>query len=341
MAKFSAVPEFDKAFLDALATEADEQLDEHLKIRTDWSYHDTLDRETIAELAEQAPVEVDPEVRAIYLGNLAVEKGHAEYDRITAERFEDTPSFRKWKNIWISEEEQHGAAMLEWGKIRGLFAPQNLKDLSEEDADTITMANVHTIISGFLKNGLTLRFSDAAHGLAYPALQEPATKITHREVKNRLPEDEKAGRKILSKIAADEERHERFYAGMVRRALHSGDKDIASHQMRGVARAVLGFSMPGIDTDIPDGKKMTKAYNRTGAFTVAKVVNEVLLPAIDGEGAHGWNIANIETLDDDARTAQSALVNFTERVKAADGRSRRALIVLAEARKSLESDESR
>lgn len=313
-----ANPEFDPIFLDALAFTGEAEFTRHQEQRKDWSYHDILTRDKIAELAEQPPIEIDKWTTYAYLGNLVVEEGIPEYNRITAGAFQQHPVFCKWKNEWVAEEKQHGQAMVEYAKVRGL----------------IDMARVHNTIRGYLQNGLSLHFDDAAFGFAYPALQEPATKITHREVKDRLPKEEKEGRIILAKIIGDEERHERFYANMVRHALDSDDKKVASHQMRAIARAVLGFEMPGIERDIPGGMRITAAYAKSGAFTIGKVAREVLLPAIYDHGEHGWDIANRTNLDDDAKAAQEALVNFSESLlKAQDDDKELSLILLSSRKK--------
>jgi hypothetical protein len=291
-------PEFDQNFLGALAESAQNEMSRHRAERKEWNYHDTLTREKIAELAELPPIEVDDAVRYIYLGNLAVEKGHAEYDRITSDVFEQNPVFREWKNTWVAEEEPHGDAMLQWAKISGMWDGQTM----------------HNISQGYIKHGSSLAFYDAATGLAYPAFQEIATRLTHKAVKDLLPPEAKEGKIILAKIIGDEERHERFYANMVRHGLHNGDTAIASHQMRGVARALLGFRMPGMEDDIPeaDRKRINSAYKTTGAFTIHKLVKTVLLPVIIGKGSFEWDIQNVEDLDYTGRLAQQRIIKFVD-----------------------------
>ncbi len=315
-----ATPENDPYFLDTMAECAQLEMDRHSLERKEWNYHETLSREVLADLSARPPLEVEPAARYIYLGNLAVEKGHAEYDRITAAVFEQHPIFRSWKNIWVAEEEPHGDAMLQWAKASGMW-------------DGPTM---HTISQGYLKHGSTLAFHDAATGLAYPAFQEIATRLTHKAVKDNLPEDAKEGRIILSKIIGDEQRHERFYANMVRHALHSGDTQVASQQMRGVARAVLGFRMPGMEDDIPDPEhNINRAYLSTGAFTLAKLVHTVFLPVLSGEGTHGWSLAEVDTLDDQGRAAQERLLTFIEDLEKATDNERRTKLVLGKARREV------
>ena len=327
LSEIAAQPEQDHAFLDALAEYGEKEMERHVAERKDWAYHDILTREAMAERVVAPPVDASPEIQAIFLGNLAVEKGHAEYDRVLAGRLQVHPVFKRWKDMWVAEEEPHGAAMQEWAKVAGLFGagPEGVAG----------MHKVHDTIAGYLKAGLTLSFDDAAMAFAYPAFQEPATRVTHREVKNRLPESEKEGRRLLSRIIADEERHERFYCNMVRHALHSGDVTIASHQMCGIARSTLGFAMPGIETDIPGGDEITKAYRRTGAFTAGKVATEVLRPLIKDDGAHGWRIADVETLDDRGRAAQEAVLQLDADLAAVEGNDRRTLVVLGRARAAL------
>ncbi len=323
----AANTDFDAAFLTALEAAAQQEIDRHLEQRRDWNFHDILSREAVAERVNAPALDVSPETQAIFLGNLAVEKGHAEYDRVLSERLQSNAVFKVWKDRWVAEEEPHGAAMQEWAKVAGLFGAG--------DQGIAGMQRLHDTVSGYLRAGLSLHFDDAAMALAYPAFQEPATRVTHREVKNRLPEDEKDGRRLLSRIIADEERHERFYCNMVRHALHSGDVEVASHQMCGIARSALGFAMPGMETDIPGGDEITMAYRRTGAFTVTKVATEVLRPLISGDGTHNWRIAEIDTLNDHGRAAQAALLRFDSDLVNVEGNDRRTLVVLGRARKAL------
>lgn len=304
--------------MEALSDHAEAELERHVQQRKEWNYHDIMTREVIADLAYRPALDVEPDSRMIFLGNLIVEKGHAEYDRVTSEVFQAHPVFRKWKNRWVAEEEPHGASMQEWSMVRGFI-----------DGETL-----HSTTQSYLRNGLSLSFQGSTpFGLAFPALQEPSTKLTHRAVKDKLPDDEKEGRRIMSRIIADEERHERFFANMVRHALETEDKEIASMQMIAISRAVLGFAMPGIESDIEIGGQITDAYVRSAAYTIKTVAQDVLLSALDGEGVHGWNVSERENLDDEARKAQEELIDFTEALKKAGDKDRALVLAIGKARK--------
>lgn len=283
------------------------------------SWHDILDRDTLAELTGSPPIEVGPDVARIFEGNLLVENGHAEYDRINSEVFEHHPVFRAWKNTWVSDEKNHGESMQEWGKA----------------AELIDIRRVHAATTGYLRHGLTLHFATAAEGLAYPAFQEPATYLTHAEVMRRLPKSYESlaanvGRRILANVNHNEREHAILYRNMVGRVFETEDVELSSQMMQAVARAALGFSMPGMESDIPGRKEINAAYRRTGTFTLQKVAREVLLPVltdkvtyISAAGSYDWRIADRTALTDEAKAAQEELVTFIEQLTA--GMTERAI----------------
>lgn len=308
----------DDRFLNEMADAAAAELARHQEQRRSWSYHDVLTRDVLADLASRAPIDVDPAVAAAFVGNLLVEKGHAEYDRISGEMFERQPVFRAWKNRWVAEEEPHGSAMLEWGKVRGIFDP-NL---------------VHAGIQAFLSNGLTLSFSSAPYGLAYASVQERATRVTHLAVKRGLPTEESEGRRVLSNIIADEERHERFYSNMTLAALTSGDHAIVDAQMVEITRVALAFEMPGIERDIPDGERYLAAYRDSGAFSFRGLAHDVILP-IMGKGTPWGDAILAATLTDPiAEQCRDTLLGFLDQFTDLE-RERQYLLRFMKARKQM------
>lgn len=269
-----------------------------------FSYHNLMDRDTIAELATGPCLELHPDVQAVFLGNLAVEQGHAEYDRITSEVFEMHPVFRAWKNTWVADEAKHPAAMQEWAKVTG----------------AIDIREAFMLAQGYLRHGLSLHFPDAAHGLAFPAFQESATVLTHREVRSNIPADEgilaaRIGRQILGDIIWDEGTHKVFYTRMVRHALETGDPEIVSRMMIAVAHSALGFIMPGMEGDIPTYEQITDAYIRTGVFTIQQIATKVILKAVGDADAFGWKIGDRTDLNDDAKRAQAMLLAFVDKLQ--------------------------
>ncbi len=306
-------------FMDATAEFAASEFERHTRERADRnprSYHDILTREVVHELTGLTPLEAEPDIQQIFVGNLLVENGIPEYDRVSSETFELQEDYRSWKNTWVSEEAYHGPSMQEWAAATSY----------------VSIDEVHERTQGYLRNGLTLNFPTLFHALAYPALQEPATKMTHSEVMRSLPKSKESlqaeiGRSIMGLIIADERAHETFYTNMVRLMLETEDMEIVSGQMIALADAVLGFSMPGIEKDIPDGAKITSAYKRTGVFTFDKLAKDILLPAIGPTDKYNWQIEKRVGLNNEAELARDLMVKFVEDLLTADeGRMGRIII---------------
>jgi hypothetical protein len=304
--------------MDAMAEYAITEFARHVserQARDPESYHEVMTREVIHELTGEPALEAEPDLQQIFIGNILVENGHAEYDRVSSEVFEQHPDFRAWKNSWVAEEAYHGLSLQEWGLVTGY----------------VSVVEIHERTQGFLRHGLTLNFPTVAHGLAYPALQEPATRITHSEVMRSLPKPNESlaariGRRTMGLVIADEAAHEAWYTNMVRHALASGDAEVTSAQMLALADATLGFSMPGIEHDIPGGDKITSAYKRTKVFSFQKLGKDILLPAIGPQDKYGWDVANVTELSDEAKRARDSIIQFAQDLLADEGRMARVII---------------
>lgn len=288
------------------------------------SYYDVMSGEAVDRMRELAPIDVHDDIRLVFLGNLLVENGHAEYDRVISKIFQHHPGFRRWKDLWVAEEKTHGDAMEKWAWL----------------ANFLDMQEVHALTQGYLRNGLTLDFATAAHGLAYPSFQEKATEDTHRDVTNEIPANKEeyfagfVGRQMMGLVIGNEIAHKIFYTTMVRHALETGDPEIVSQMMIAVRDAALGIAMPGMESDIPGREEIMKAYRRTGIFTAGKLAMNVLVPALDADqDIYGWKIQDRTELTDEAKEAQSNVIDFTARLKEAAGEDRKSLIVIGKARK--------
>ncbi len=305
-------------FLDATAEFAALELERHNQERQKRNpipYHQILTREAIHELSGEPQMEVEPDTQQVLMGNLLVENGHAEYDRVTSEVFERQSNYRDWKNTWVAEEQPHGPSIQTWAMITGY----------------LSMQEVHDRTQGFLTHGLTLAFHTPAHGLAYPALQEPATKMSHSEAMRRLPKPKESlaasiGRNLMGNVIGDEAGHETFYTNMVRHSLETEDIEVVSAQMIALADAVLGFSMPGIEKDIPGGDGLTQAYKRTGVFTFERLGEKIILPAIGPEDIYGWKIDERVSMSDKAKELRDLIVEFAHDLLANEGRMGRVII---------------
>jgi hypothetical protein len=317
-------PEFDIDYLNFLEPQAVDAYEWHMQRRNGWSYDDILTREVMADMASRPAINIDKWVALSFVGNLTTEENLPEYNRLLAEKARPThklilPGWGTWNNEWTSEEHWHGQALAIAGRLRGVF----------------DQAELHKIINSYLQNGLSLEFDDAGYSLAYPAVQELATQLTHKAVKDNLPEEETELREILKNTAADEGMHGRFYGKMVENALHSDDIKVASNQMRAIARVFMGFTMPGIEKDMYKGVRIMAGYAKANIFTMGILGKDVFLPIIDGKGKYKWDIENVTNLDSSAQGAQERTLKLAEDVKAADGEDGKIKEILFDARVEL------
>lgn len=313
------------ARIEQIKTYTTEELEQEIALlEYGLSYYDIMTEEAIDEMRAKGPLEAEEDAQLVFLGNLLVENGHAEYDRVISELFQHHKWFKRWKNLWVAEEKTHGDAMEKWAWLSGYLDPKV----------------VHVLTQGYLRHGLTLQFKTAAHGLAYPSFQEKATEDTHTEAAKLIPANKDElfagliGRKVMGLVSRNERGHKIFYTNMVRKALETGDPEIVSAMMIAIRDAALGIAMPGMESDIPGREKITKAYIRTRVFTAGKLAMNVLVPALDADqDVYGWKIQERTDLTDEAKVAQDNIVDFNERLKAADGNDRKSLIVIGKARK--------
>jgi acyl-[acyl-carrier-protein] desaturase len=142
-----------------------------------------------------------------------------------------------------------------------------------------------------------------ADALAYVALQELATRISHRNT-GTLLEDE-AGYKVMARVAADENLHYLFYRDLVSAALEIDP----SSTMMAIERQVRTFEMPG--TGIPDFSTLAAAIAETGIYDLPLHHDQVLAPVV----LRHWNVESIEGLDPEAEEARERLIAYIARVE--------------------------
>jgi acyl-[acyl-carrier-protein] desaturase len=142
-----------------------------------------------------------------------------------------------------------------------------------------------------------------AEALVYVALQELATRISHRNT-GTLLEDE-AGYKVMARVAADENLHYLFYRDLVSAALEIDP----SATMIAIERQVRTFEMPG--TGIPDFNALAVAIADTGIYDLAVHHDSVLAPVV----LRHWDIAAVEGLDAPAEEARAKCLAYIARVE--------------------------
>jgi acyl-[acyl-carrier-protein] desaturase len=138
--------------------------------------------------------------------------------------------------------------------------------------------------------------------LAYVALQELATRISHRNTGNLLDDD--AGYKVMARVAADENLHYLFYRDLVSAALEIDPSDT----MLAIERQVRTFEMPGLG--IPDFAAHASAIAAAGIYDLALHHDQVLVPVV----LRHWGIEGVENLSPEAELARERTVHHIGRI---------------------------
>ena len=140
-------------------------------------------------------------MRSALIVNLLTEDNLPYYFE-TINRMFANDVWREWARRWTAEEMRHGIV------IRDYITVTHAVDL-----DALEHARMHQVC-GAARFRSPNRSVDT---LVYVALQELATRISHRNTGNLL--DDEAGYKVMARVAADENLHYLFYRDLVSAAL--------------------------------------------------------------------------------------------------------------------------
>lgn len=133
-------------------------------------------------------------------------------------------------------------------------------------------------------------------GLMFTAIQELATRISHRNT-GEITGDELI-EKLCSRIAIDENLHHVFYRDIAREALQV-DPSAAVLALR---RQVIGFDMPG--SDMSRFREKAKAMARAGVYNLRIHHDQVLRPLPDSTGC--WPASPVSPTRPSARAMRSS-----------------------------------
>jgi acyl-[acyl-carrier-protein] desaturase len=224
-------------------------------------------------------------VRSALVVNLLTEDNLPYYYE-TINRVFTHDVWREWNRRWVAEEMRHAIV------IRDYITVTHSVDLA-----SLEEGRMHQVSGGVVPDPVT-----AADALAYVALQELATRVSHRNTGTMLGDD--AGYKVMARVAADENLHYLFYRDLVSAALEIDP----SSTMMAIERQVRTFEMPG--TGIPDFSTLAAAIADTGIYDLALHHDQVLAPVV----LRHWDIASVEGLDAEAEEARERTITYIARV---------------------------
>jgi acyl-[acyl-carrier-protein] desaturase len=280
----------DLAILTELEPEAERLLNRHLETAEEWYPHEHVPWERAQRLAEEGFAygqDSLPEgVRSALLVNLLTEDNLPWYTRTISRMFGGNSAWGEWAQRWTAEEGRHAIVMRDYITVSGLVEPHELEDGR--------MAQV--------SKAIVPEPPGAADGMCYVAVQELATRISHRNTGTML--DDKVGYDVMMKLSSDENRHHLFYRDLVSKFIELDP----STAVEALERQVVGFSMPGVG--IPGFAEHSRAIAQAGIYDFAIHHERIIVPLI----VRHWAVDKIEGLNASAEKARESLMRHIDRV---------------------------
>lgn len=279
----------DLALLSELEPEAERLLNRHLESAEDWYPHDYVPWDRAQRLLTDGfsygESDLPEGVRSALLVNLLTEDNLPWYTRTISRMFGGESAWGTWAQRWTAEEGRHAIVMRDYITVSGLVEPRELEDGR--------MAQVSSAI--------VPEPESAADGMCYVAVQELATRISHRNTGTML---DKTGYDVMMKLSTDENRHHLFYRDMVTKLLELNP----SLAVEALERQIVNFAMPGVG--IPGFAEHSKAIAQAGIYDFAIHHEKIIMPLVFRQ----WAIDKVEGLSANAEKARDNLMRHIERV---------------------------
>jgi acyl-[acyl-carrier-protein] desaturase len=262
----------------------------HLATTKPWMPHELIPWERAAQTAPGAPWDeagssLPAGVRSALVVNLLTEDNLPYYFE-TINRIFANDVWREWARRWTAEEMRHAIV------IRDYMTVTHAVDL-----EALEHARMQQVCGGQVPQP-----ESVLDTLAYVALQELATRISHRNTGNLL--DDEAGYKVMARVAADENLHYLFYRDLVSAALEIDP----SGTVCAIERQVRTFEMPGLG--IPDFSAHASAIAAAGIYDFVLHHDQVLVPVV----LRHWGIETLEGLSPEAELARERTVHHIARI---------------------------
>lgn len=226
--------------------------------------------------------------------NLLTEDNLPHYFRTISDCFGRDDAWGAWTRRWTAEEGRHAIVIRDYLTVTRAIDPVAL--------ERARMTQV--------SNGVVPEPPSLADGLVYASLQELATRIAHHNT-GRLLSDP-VGRRIMTRVASDENLHHLFYRDLTTAALAIDPATVVP----AIDRQVRHFAMPG--TGIPDFARHARAIANAGVYDFAAHHEQILVPVL----LRHWRIDRLQGLKATAEQARERLLNHIDRV----GRIARRLV---------------
>jgi acyl-[acyl-carrier-protein] desaturase len=265
-------------------------LDRHLAASKEWFPHEFVpygrgrDHQPgdvwSPDHADLGGAQLDDAVRSALLVNLLTEDNLPYYFRSVERMFGPDGAWGTWVRRWTAEEGRH--SMVIYGYLMATRA------IDPVELERGRMAQV--------SGGVTPDPPTAQDGFAYLALQELATRISHRATGQMLGDP--VGYEVMMRVAADENLHQLFYRDLAEAAMEVDPNGM----MVAIERQVAEFAMPGVG--IPDFPRHAAAIARAGIYDLAVHHEQILVPVV----LRHWKVDQVQGLQPEAEQARERLM---------------------------------
>ncbi len=280
----------DHQLLAELEPVAERLLNRHLDSAEDWYPHEEVPWDRAARLATDGfsygEESIPAGVRSALLVNLLTEDNLPWYTRTISRMFGGESAWGVWAQRWTAEEGRHAIVMRDYMTVSGLVDPHVLEDGRMAQ---VSAAIVPEPVS-------------AADGMCYVAVQELATRISHRNTGTML--NDKVGYNVMMRLSSDENRHHLFYRDLVTELLQLDP----SSAVEALERQIVDFAMPGIG--IPGFVEHSKAIAQAEIYDFAIHHEKIIIPLV----MRHWAIDKVSGLSGAAEAARDRLMHHIERV---------------------------
>jgi acyl-[acyl-carrier-protein] desaturase len=265
-------------------------LERHLATSKEWFPHEHVPysrgRDHVAgevwseDQADLGGAVIDDNVRSALLVNLLTEDNLPYYFRTVESLFGRDGAWGTWVRRWTAEEGRHSMAIYGYLMATRAIDPVHL--------ERCRMAQV--------SGGITPDPGSLHDGFVYLALQELATRISHRATGRMIGDP--VGYEVMARVSGDENLHQLFYRDLATAAFEV-DPD---GMMQAVERQVESFTMPGIG--IPGFVEHAKRIAAAGIYDFAVHYEQILVPVV----LRTWDVEHVEGLGAAGEAARDRLI---------------------------------
>ena len=284
---------------------AEIQLNRHLETAKEWMPHEYIpwsqgtdfDGVLGGQAWDPSQSQLSEVARTALIVNLMTEDNLPSYHFEIATQFSRDGAWGTWVHRWTAEEGRHGQAIRDYLLVTRAVDPIALERLRMDHMNV----------------GYTSEYAEqgAVHTIAYVAMQELATRVSHRNTGKYSGDP--VCEQLLARIALDENLHMVFYRSMLNAAF---DLD-PNFAMRAVCDVAKTFAMPGQGMEGYLRKSVQIAM--AGIYDLRIHHDEVLNPvlrnvkAFERTGLTGDGEAAREELSAFLAQLDAAATKFTER----------------------------